>query len=900
MAPWFALLALPAFVALGCSDDASDTTDTDDGGTTGTAGSAGQGGGGQGGGGQGGGGQGGAPSDCGNAAIDTGEDCDGANLGGEDCVGLGFVSGTLACDASCMFDTSGCVGPVCGDGAINGTEDCEAGMLGGADCMSEGFDGGTLDCNGGSCQFDTSGCYDCGDNVVGGSETCDGVDLAGESCLTQGFLGGGTLLCAATCDAFDTTGCIAVEDCDNGLEDDGDMLTDCADPDCLGDPACAPIEMIVDCTSPFCTLTAGAGPNGGDLCSCTIPGNRHPLADDAADPVSGCFLASDSGYDLLFQFTTVPVAFSVSTCNANAGDSSVAAFDGDPSVSGAELGCDDDAAGEASYCSELLDNPGGPAGPVGTFGATELWIQVDEYDLNDYWDGATDRTIDIELIAVAPAEVCTDGIDNDVDGDVDCDDSDCAADPTCPPPTWTCNPAYYAAADGCDCGCGALDPDCADATAASCVYCNDTGSCDTTGGGCPGIIDPLDNSTCQSGPPPTWTCSASFYDAADGCDCGCGALDPDCADATAASCTYCNDSGSCDTTGAGCPGIIDPTDNSSCTAPPSWTCNPGYYDAADGCDCGCGAVDPDCADATAASCAYCNDAGSCDTTGAGCPGIIDPTDNSSCTAPPSWTCAPGYYNSGLANDCDCGCGAFDPDCADATVGSCDYCDDSGSCSTVAGCPGEIDATDNSTCSTVVPPTWTCSASFYGAADGCDCGCGELDPDCADATAASCTYCNDTGSCDTTGTGCPGIIDPVDNDSCVAPPSWTCSASYFDADDGCDCGCGAFDPDCADATAASCTYCNDTGSCDTTGAGCPGIIDPVDNAVCTGVPPTWTCDPGYYDSGLAADCDCGCGAFDPDCADATAASCNYCDDPGSCSTVIGCPGDIDPVDNSVCI
>ncbi|MCY1008573.1 hypothetical protein OV079_24030 [Nannocystis pusilla] len=29
-------------------------------------------------------------------------------------------------------------------------------------------------------------------------------------------------------------------------------------------------------------------------------------------------------------------------------------------------------------------------------------------------------------------------------------------------------------------------------------------------------------------PPPEWTCDGARYDAADGCDCGCGVPDPDC------------------------------------------------------------------------------------------------------------------------------------------------------------------------------------------------------------------------------------------------------------------------------------------------------------------------------------------------------------------------------------
>jgi hypothetical protein len=47
---------------------------------------------------------------CGNGVIEAGEQCDGANLGGQTCVGLGFAGGTLACTNACMFDTSACTG----------------------------------------------------------------------------------------------------------------------------------------------------------------------------------------------------------------------------------------------------------------------------------------------------------------------------------------------------------------------------------------------------------------------------------------------------------------------------------------------------------------------------------------------------------------------------------------------------------------------------------------------------------------------------------------------------------------------------------------------------------------------------------------------------------------------
>ncbi|MCB1214562.1 MAG: hypothetical protein KDK66_03705 [Deltaproteobacteria bacterium] len=50
-------------------------------------------------------------SECGDGVANFGEDCDGLDLGGKDCfsVNPNAVGGTLACDAFCQFDTSGCI-----------------------------------------------------------------------------------------------------------------------------------------------------------------------------------------------------------------------------------------------------------------------------------------------------------------------------------------------------------------------------------------------------------------------------------------------------------------------------------------------------------------------------------------------------------------------------------------------------------------------------------------------------------------------------------------------------------------------------------------------------------------------------------------------------------------------
>lgn len=95
--------------------------------------------------------------------------------------------------------------------------------------------------------------------------------------------------------------------------------------------------------------------------------------------------------------------------------------------------------------------------------------------------------------AVSPnmPEVCDDGLDNDCDGTFDGGDADCGMAPM----GWNCPPGYYGTGDGCDCGCGILDPDCVDASVDACQWCDDPGSCSTEPG-CPGTINPMDNASC--------------------------------------------------------------------------------------------------------------------------------------------------------------------------------------------------------------------------------------------------------------------------------------------------------------------------------------------------------------------------------------------------------------------
>lgn len=133
------------------------------------------------------------------------------------------------------------------------------------------------------------------------------------------------------------------------------------------------------------------------------------------------------------------------------------------------------------------------------------------------------------------------------------------------------------------------------------------------------------------------------------------------------------------------------------------------------------------------------------------------------------TCGDGACNGGEdASRCPSDCAAAA--CGD---GVCDYLEDE-------TCPNDCPSGGSSG----PPPGWTCPVGWWNAREGCDCGCGVRDPDC-DVPGQRVFHCGEGQSCDADGL-------------CVdASGSWFCPASYYGTRDGCDCECGAYDPDCDD-------------------------------------------------------------------------------------------------------
>ena len=212
---------------------------------------------------------------CGDGVVDSGEGCDDANAADGD--GCGAACGVEA-GYACTGAPSACA-TVCGDGVVAGPGECEGTDLGGQTCEGLGFQSGTLACDA-SCAVDTSGCVpneDCNNGVdddQDGSFDCADTDCASQAPCSDG----GEVVCDDIqdndedlfLDCEDTTGCQALAMCNPGATAVGgpcsrpnDCQTNGRDPFCIGQ---ANFENWLDgYCSEFCSLAMPDCPEGA-LC----------------------------------------------------------------------------------------------------------------------------------------------------------------------------------------------------------------------------------------------------------------------------------------------------------------------------------------------------------------------------------------------------------------------------------------------------------------------------------------------------------------------------------------------------------------------------------------------------------------------------------------------------------
>ncbi len=329
-------------------------------------------------------------------------------------------------DADCTDDPACLPDPeVCDDGSDNdedGAIDCRDEDCVEAPACQEVCDDGIdndfnmlIDCDDFACIDDPACAFtpeDCDDGIDNDDDQavdCDDIDCANDpACLPD------------------------PEVCNDGQDNDGDQAVDCDDADCVNDPACAiPTEICndgqdndgdqaVDCLDADCdvfcltllcdeaTAIEGEGTFFGDT-------SEQEGSFNASQECRG---AGNGPEDIFALQVEVETPVCVDTFGSDS--DTVLHVRSDCADVGSEEACNDDARGLQSEI-EFIATPG------------QTWfIFVDSFEVG----GAYSLAVDFRTCT---ERVCDDGIDNDEDEGVDCNDADCANDPACLPDPEVCN-----------------------------------------------------------------------------------------------------------------------------------------------------------------------------------------------------------------------------------------------------------------------------------------------------------------------------------------------------------------------------------------------------------------------------------------------------------------------------
>jgi hypothetical protein len=188
------------------------------------------------------------------------------------------------------------------------------------------------------------------------------------------------------------------EICDNGIDDDGDGLTDCQDEYCETQAECR--EVCTEVWSVFCGTTTSYSTNYFD-------------ATDVVNSYS-CTSWEETGPEVGYYFQAPLDQANEVTVTL---DYDQLAFDLDVFILQDEgIPCD----------SEACLDYGGISTTFETTPGADYWVVVDGYQGDS---GA--YSINVQCEGISDAEDCDNGLDDDGDADVDCDDSDCQSSPLC-------------------------------------------------------------------------------------------------------------------------------------------------------------------------------------------------------------------------------------------------------------------------------------------------------------------------------------------------------------------------------------------------------------------------------------------------------------------------------------
>jgi lysophospholipase L1-like esterase len=123
--------------------------------------------------------------DCASTCVPSGQGAP-CTASTDCCSGVGNCTGGKPANRVCAQASSG---SVCGDGIVEGDEQCEAGVPLGNTCVGLGFESGTLACDEANCQYDTSACVP--GSCAGNKEACSvNSDCCSNNCKGGACKGG--------------------------------------------------------------------------------------------------------------------------------------------------------------------------------------------------------------------------------------------------------------------------------------------------------------------------------------------------------------------------------------------------------------------------------------------------------------------------------------------------------------------------------------------------------------------------------------------------------------------------------------------------------------------------------------------------------------------------------------
>ena len=416
---------------------------------------------------------------CGNDILETGETCDGTDLGGLTCTDVegGFTGGTLACTTGCALDTIGCT-TGCTDACELDNRVCSVDTL--RVCEANAETGCTewtdTDCTltSETCQVigGEAQCASCTDACTLDDERCNDTDDGIEACVvgasgcTEWLNGGcplptpacelqaGVPTCVSTCTdecTLDAVQCNlaadGIETCINGAAGCtvwSNTTCDVATPECLD------IAGVATC------IANGSGESCTDVLTITLPfytegtnfNADFTTADMTFTDASCTFGWSMNGKDAVFAVNLATDETIVFTHGGG--------FDGAiyiQSACDAAGVCLDKADDVLSNATEeiLFQAPADglyylivkawSASPTpSTYKIAAFYYEdTTELTCGDGGDNDLDGFVDCadsDCFGVGPCAIeslCDDGIDNDLDGVIDCVDTDCDSFSRCQP-----------------------------------------------------------------------------------------------------------------------------------------------------------------------------------------------------------------------------------------------------------------------------------------------------------------------------------------------------------------------------------------------------------------------------------------------------------------------------------